>query len=109
MLYDDGRIALDDAGLIIRLYYPWGTKRVPYTSIRAVKNRPLSGATGKWRIWGSGDFVHWWNLDRHRPDKDVALEIQTARRIRPMITPDDPQTVERILNEHLSGPPQPAG
>jgi hypothetical protein len=49
---------------------------------------------------GSGDFVHWWNLVRGRPKKQLALEIDTGHHIHPTITPDDPHTVERILTEH---------
>jgi hypothetical protein len=103
MLYDDGGIACDDTSIIIRRYYPWGAKTLPYTSIKSVNKRPLTGVRGKWRIWGSGDFVHWWNLDRRRPSKEIALEIDTGGRIRPTITPDDPETVDRILLEHLTG------
>jgi len=33
MLCDDGKIACDDTGLLIRRYYPWGAKRIPYESI----------------------------------------------------------------------------
>ncbi len=103
MLYDDGRVACDDTSLIIRRYYAWGAaKRLPYTTIRSVTERPLSGLTGKWRIWGSGDLVHWWNLDPGRPKKDVALEIDVGRRIIPMITPDDPDAVQRVIAEHRS-------
>jgi hypothetical protein len=98
--YDDGKIVCDDTALIIRRYYPWGSKRIPYTSIRQVKRRPLSPMRGSWRIWGSGDLVHWWNLDSARPKKDTALEI-VGNRIVPTITPEDPDTVERILTEHL--------
>ncbi|HEY1739880.1 MAG TPA: hypothetical protein VGI86_14285 [Acidimicrobiia bacterium] len=100
MLYDDGRIACDEQGLVIRWYYLWGAKRIPYASIRSWKRYALTGWRGKWRIWGSGDFVHWFNLDPKRPGKSVALELQTGGRVRPTITPDDPDTVERILTEH---------
>jgi hypothetical protein len=61
MLYDDGKIACDDSELLIRRYYPRGSKRVPYTSIRSVKRIPIR--VRRWRLWGSGDFRHWWNLD----------------------------------------------
>ena len=76
-LYDDGGIACDDENLLIRRYYPWGAKRIPYTTIKGVSRLPLQGLNRpwKWRIWGSGDFVHWWNLDRQRPRKDLALVI----------------------------------
>ena len=103
--YDDGGILCDDQGLTIRrYYYPWGAKRIPYTSIRGVERLPLTGANKvlRWRIWGSGDFVHWWNLDAHRPGKDLALVIDVGHRVRPTITPDDPDAVERILASRIT-------
>jgi hypothetical protein len=100
MLYDDGEIACDETGLLIRRYYLWGgSKRVPYSSIKAVSRLPIR--IRKWRLWGSGDFRHWWNLDPHRPKKDVALALDTGGWIRPTITPDDVEAVERILNDHI--------
>lgn len=103
-LYDDGEIVCDQQGLVIKHYYPWGSKRVPYTSIRRVTQLPLTGPNRlrRWRIWGSGDFVHWWNLDPRRPSKNMALVIDNGRRVYPTITPDDPQAVERILAQHLA-------
>jgi hypothetical protein len=99
VLYDDGRIACDEIGLTIRWYYLWGSKRIPYRSIRSVERLALG--VRRWRIWGSGDLVHWWNLDRTRPGKKVALALDVGRRVRPTITPDEPEQVERILREQL--------
>jgi hypothetical protein len=103
LAYDDGAIRCDDQGLSIRRYYPWGTKRIRYTSIEGVETLPLTGPqkVRKWRLWGSGDFVHWWNLDPRRPQKSVALVIDVGRRIRPTITPDDPTAVARTLTETM--------
>ena len=101
MLYDDGGIACDDHALTIRRYYPWGgSKKIPYAAIRSVERRPLTVTSGKWRIWGSGDLVHWWNLDKARPKKQAALVLDVGRRILPSITPDDPDAVEGILAAH---------
>ncbi len=100
MLYDDGRISCDETAVIIGWYYPWGRKRVPYATIRGVTERRLSGVRGRWRVWGSGDLVHWYNLDGNRPRKTVALELDTGRRVRPVITPDDPAAVAAIIAEH---------
>jgi hypothetical protein len=80
---------------VIRRYYPWGSKKVPYGAVRSVRRVPLG--IRKWRIWGSGDVVHWWNLDPNRPRKQMALDIDVGKRVRPMITPDDWQAVEAIL------------
>ncbi|MFE9559434.1 hypothetical protein ACFYOD_39180 [Streptomyces sp. NPDC006703] len=102
--YDDGGISCDDQGLTIRRYYPWGAKRIHYTSIKGVQKLPLTGANAvhRWRIWGSGDFLHWWNLDTNRPRKDLALVIDLGHHVRPTITPDAPTAVERILAEHIA-------
>jgi hypothetical protein len=99
MSYDDGRVAFTEDSLVIRGYYlPWWPKRIRYSDIKRVRRRPMSGLTGKYRIWGSGDFVHWWNIDPHRPDKATAFEIELSRgTIRPMITPDDPDQVAAEL------------
>ena len=100
MLYDDGRIACDQTGITIGWYYLWGSKKIPYAKIRSVHRRPLESAGGRWRLWGSGDFVHWYNLDGRRPAKTVALELDTGARVRPVITPDDPDAVAGIIAAH---------
>lgn len=103
-LYDDGRIRCDEAGIRIGWYYPWGAKRIPYASVRDFEILPLTGANKarKWRLWGSGDFVHWWNLDAGRPHKNIALVLDVGRRTQPTNTPDDPEAVERILRDHAN-------
>jgi hypothetical protein len=101
--YDDGLIVCGDDGVVIRRYYfPWGSKLVPYSRLRNVERRELGRVTGRWRIWGSGDLRHWWNLDTGRPRKSVALVLDVGRRIRPTITPDDPDAVERILADRTT-------
>ena len=55
---------------------------------------------GRWRLWGSGDFVHWYSLDDRRPKKTTAIELDTGGRIRPTITPDDVEAVARIVADH---------
>jgi hypothetical protein len=101
-LYDDGRILCDDEGVTIRWYYLWGKKRIPFRSIRSVKTFPLPPVRGKWRIWGSGDFVHWYNLDGNRPKKEMGIEFDTGNRVRPCITPDDVEAVARIVTERIA-------
>jgi hypothetical protein len=102
-LYEDPKIQLDSEGLTIRSYYPWGAKRIRYVSIRSVQQLQLTGmnAVRKWRIWGSGDLLHWWNLDGSRPEKHLALVLDVGRHIRPTITPDDPAAVEQILADRI--------
>lgn len=102
MTYDDGGVALTEDGLVIRRYYfPFGDKRIPYGEIERVQRLPMSGLTGGWRIWGSGDFTHWFNLDSGRPRKTVKFVVETSGgRIRPVITPNDPDTVQTEFTAH---------
>jgi len=67
-----------------------------------VTRRPLTAGRGRGRIWGSSDFVHWYNLDPNRTKKAEALELDVGGRVVPTITPDDPDAVERILVAHLT-------
>ena len=100
--YDDGRIACTDDALVIRWYYfPFGTKRIRYADIQKVRRQPLTLMTGQWRIWGSGDFVHWANLDPGRTSKTDAFVVYlSTQRVRPVITPDDPEKVAAELAGH---------
>jgi hypothetical protein len=101
-IYNDGRVSCDDEGITIRWYYLWGAKRIPFQAIRSAKTFPLKPIRGKWRIWGSGDFVHWYNLDSSRPGKETGIEIDVGGTVRPCITPDDVETVTRIIAEHVA-------
>ena len=62
---------------------------------------PLTTLSGRYRIWGSGDFVHWFNYDPDRRQKPVALIIRViGRRARPVITPRDAESVTAELTAH---------
>jgi hypothetical protein len=100
--YDDGLIACTQDRVVIRRYGPLlGAKRVRYRDIRAVREVELRGLSfGMWRLWGSTDLRHWFNLDWERLHKHVGLVLDLGRRARPVITPDDPRGVARILRSH---------
>jgi hypothetical protein len=102
MSYDDGRVALTDDALVIRSYYfPFGAKRIRYADISQVRRRPLVGLGGRYRIWGSGDLRHWYNLDPGRPGKSTALDIElSGKSTIPVITPDQPDEVAAELAAH---------
>ncbi len=98
--YLDPRISCDARGLHIRGYYfPWGTKDVPYSSIKGLRRFEMSALRGKWRIWGTGNFKYWANLDPGRPNKSVGLLVDVGRRVQPFITPDDPDAAEAVMRE----------
>jgi hypothetical protein len=100
--YADGRIECTSDGVQIRGYYfPWGTKRIPYSSIRSLQRFTMTALKGKGRIWGSGDLKHWANLDPRRPGKSVGFFLDVGRRVTPFLTPDDPDGFEAAVRQHM--------
>ncbi len=99
--YRDRWIECTDEAIRIRGYYfPWGTKTIPYTSIRSVRRVDTGTLTGKARIWGTANPRYWASLDPGRPRKKVGLILDLGRRVRPFLTPDDPGAVEGAIREH---------
>jgi hypothetical protein len=101
--YDDGLIACSEDGLVIRKYDALlRPKRIRYKEIKAAEEFRLGRVRGRWRIWGSGDLHlrYWFNLDWHRPRKQVGLVLDLGKRMQPVITPDDPSQVVAALHEH---------
>jgi hypothetical protein len=98
--YDDGLIACSADGLLIRRYGPFlNSKSVPYSEIRGVRELELD-ALRRWRLWGTTDPRRWFNLDWGRPHKRVAFLVDLGKRVKPVITPDDPQRVAAVLRSH---------
>jgi len=93
-----------DAVLIHGYYFPWGAKRVPYSSILEVRRVPIGTFTGRGRIWGSTALQYWASLDPSRPGQKKALILDTGHGILPFITPDDPDAVAAVISEHSSAP-----
>jgi hypothetical protein len=93
---------LDDRIQIRGYYFPWGTKRIPYSAIRSIRRVEMGASSGKGRIWGTANPRYWANLDPRRPRKSVGLILDLGRFVRPFITPDDPDAVEAIIREHAN-------
>jgi hypothetical protein len=93
-------------------YFPWGTKQIPYRSIRGYRRVDLSAARGRGRIWGTANPRYEASLDPGRPGKRQALVLEVGRFVRPLITPDDPDAVESAIraqahSERTSNGPAP--
>lgn len=99
--YEDPRISVGDSGLSLRWYYfPVGTKRIRLDEVEAVHEHDMGrGITGgRWRIWGSGDLVHWMPLDAKRPKKRWMFILRLrGTMFRPCVTPDDPEAFKAAL------------
>ena len=99
--YHDRWIECTSDGLRIRAYYfPWGTKRIRYASIKGVDVVDLTPARGRGRIWGTANFRYWAGLDPQRPRKAQGIILDLGRRVRPFLTPDDPAAVVDCIHRH---------
>lgn len=98
--YNDGLVACLDTEIVIWHYSALRRpKRISYSSIREARQVPL-GKLGRLRIHGSGDLRHWFSYDPGRPGKSQAIVLHLNGRIRPVITPDDPERVAEELRAH---------
>jgi hypothetical protein len=99
-LYDDGGLVLDEDGLTIRRYYfPLAAaKRIPYTEMRQVTVRPMGWMTGRGRGWGTAHPGYWFPLDVRRASKRVLVVFDLGRRVKPCVTPDDPDRFVELLH-----------
>ncbi|MFJ7248203.1 hypothetical protein ACIQWA_26715 [Kitasatospora sp. NPDC098652] len=101
-MYNDGLVTCTASELVIRRYYfPLGiAKRIPYGRIRGLRQVPLTRLGGRWRIWGTGDLVHYFNLDLGRVDKSVAFVVDLGAKVKPVITPDEPDRLVEAMAAH---------
>ncbi len=103
VLYRDRWIECTTEALVIHGYYfPLGlNKTIPYEHIRSLRELTIGRTSGQWRIWGSGDLMHWFNLDPGRTHKTRGLVLDTGRTIMPVITPDDVDQVKAVIEERF--------
>jgi len=80
-------------------YFPWGTKAIPYASIRGVRRVKIGVLTGRGRIWGTANPRYWANFDPARPKKTEGLILDLGRYVKPFITPTKIDEVEAMLRE----------
>jgi hypothetical protein len=98
--YRDRWIVCTATDICIKGYYfPWGTKRIRYTAIRAVQRVELGTLSGRARIWGTSNPRYWASLDPRRPRKAMGLVLNVGGQIRPFLTPEDADAVVALIRE----------
>lgn len=97
--YADPLLRIADGELRIGRYYApvAAPKRVPLGRIRQATERRMGVLSGRWRIRGSGELRHWFNLDPGRTRKTRAFVLDLGGWTRPVVTPDDPDGFARAL------------
>ncbi|MGV2829578.1 hypothetical protein [Myxosarcina sp. GI1(2024)] len=107
-LYEDERVICDDEGIIIKGYFLpiEEQKKILYSEIRTIKLQKLSLWAGLSQIWGKANAMlrgdtatktYWSSFDLKRLFKNKAIAIDEGKLVKPVITPEEPETVYRIL------------
>jgi hypothetical protein len=80
LIYSDKLVDVNDKGIRLKKYYfPLGqAKFVKFQDILRMEKRQPTLANGKWRYWGSGDFVTWFPLDWNRSGRDLIFFIKMS-------------------------------
>ncbi|MDA8356337.1 MAG: hypothetical protein M0Z95_08610 [Actinomycetota bacterium] len=108
--YEDKWITCTAEGIEVRGYYfPWGTKRIRYSSVKGVVRVEMSSLRGKERIWGTSNPRYWASFDPGRPRKSVAFVFDLGAMVRPFVTPEDPAAFQAAVAAHtgpVKSPPE---
>ena len=105
VLYDDGKVLLDDDGITLRHYYfpVFAAKRIRYSRIRSVETREMNWMTGRGRSWGTADPRYWLPLDRERQSKYTLVILDLGKVVHPAFTPDEPERVVALIERLRAG------
>lgn len=101
MLYSDGLIDItDDAVVLKRYYFPFGSRRVPFSDIQRIDKEEPTLLNGKWRLWGTGTFTTWFPLDWRRPFRDRMFFITLSNtKLRIGFTVENSERVSEIFRQ----------
>ena len=105
-LYTDTVVRMRADEIVInRYYWPVGRKRIPYAEIRRFTARPLKPWHGQFRVHGIDHRGRWYSRDRHRGEKERAIDLTVGKLIHPVLTPDDIGAVLDILERQVTNDP----
>jgi hypothetical protein len=105
VLYADDVVRMREGGVVItRYYWPVGRKRIAYDEIQAFTTRPLKAWHGQYRVQGVDHRGRWYSRDRHRGEKERAIDLDVGGLIHPVLTPNDVDAVLDILERRVTSP-----
>ena len=105
ILYSDKLVEISNDSILFRQYYfPTFLKKIiKLSDIDKIVVKKPTLITGKYRYWGTGDFLHWFPLDFQRNKRDVIFILfRKNKRLRIGFTVEDSNTVLQLLKEKLN-------
>ena len=108
--YVDLRVRCTGDGIeLVGYYFPWGSKHIRYEDVHGIRRVDLGAARGRTRIWGTANPGYWANFDPGRPRKSTGFVVDLGRRVKPLVTPDDPDDFEAVVRARSGLGPVPPG
>jgi hypothetical protein len=101
-VYSDNLIDITDEEIVFKHYYfPFGkSKTVALADIERITVERAALLSGKWRLWGTGDFTTWFPMDFKRPTRDrIFFAALRSQRVGIGFTAEIGDDVERTLRE----------
>jgi hypothetical protein len=81
VLYSDELVILTEQQLVLRrYYYPKGDKAIALADIEEIVECAPTFATGKWRVWGTGNFRIWFARDWKRSKRSAIYHLKIKNR-----------------------------
>jgi hypothetical protein len=105
ILYSDGLIEIGNDSIVFHNYYfPTTTaKTVKFDEIETIFLKTPTIINGKYRYWGSGDFIHWFPLDTKRSKRDTIFILHRKnKRIKICFTVEDSEKVIGLLKDKVT-------
>jgi hypothetical protein len=103
ILYSDKLVEIDDNSIVVRnYYYPFGDKRINYDNVDKIIVQKPTLRSGKYRVWGTGDFHTWYPPD-DRTLRDKIFIIKIKKKWWCVgLTVENSQTVLSLLKDKCS-------
>ena len=100
IIYQDKLVEISNDSILLKNYYfpSQKPKEILFDSIKNVKVKMPTFATGKWRFQGTGDFHTWFPLDNKRNIRDKIFFISLKDKwIQIGFTVEDSEAVQNIF------------
>jgi len=104
ILYSDKLIEIRNNSILLRKYYFPSSKDITigFNEIEKIVIVKNTARTGKYRYWGTGDFIHWYPMDNQRSIREFVYMIyRRNKKVKACFTVEDDKRVTEILKERV--------
>jgi hypothetical protein len=105
LIYSDELVNVYENGIRLKNYYFPSAKDkfIKFSDIHEIKKKQPTLMNGKWRYWGTGDFITWFPLDYSRSKRSFIFFLRLAtQKIRIGFTVENPEAfVEAIKSKGI--------